>query len=74
MNVSERSIYNARRLLRSGRDDLMAAVKCGDMSLNKALSIAYGKRRTSRYERLAQAWSACDEDEQRRFLAEKGWP
>ena len=69
MNVSERSVYSARRLLRSGRDDLRAAVERGDMSLNKALSIAYGKRRASRYERLMRAWNACDEAEQQRFLA-----
>ena len=69
MNVSERSIYSARRLFKSGRDDLIAAVERGDMSINKALSIAYGQHRTSRYKRLVRAWNACDEDERQRFLA-----
>ena len=41
MNVSERNVYNARKLRRSGRDDLVARVECGELSINAALKLAY---------------------------------
>ena len=73
MNVSERNVYNARRLIRTGRADLIAAVKRGDMSTNKALTLAGEKQPASAYQRLIRAWNACSEDEQGRFLVHIGW-
>ena len=73
MNVSERGIYNARRLIRTGRTDLIAAVDRGDMSVNKALVLAGGKQPASAYQRLIREWNACSEDEQVRFLVAVGW-
>lgn len=73
MNVSERNVYNARRLIRTNRTDLIAAVERGDMSINKALSIAGQKQPTSAYQRLIRTWNACSEDEQGRFLVAVGW-
>lgn len=40
MNVSERLVYMARRLLRSGRDDLVEAVDRGEMTVHAALKAA----------------------------------
>ncbi len=73
MNVSERGIYNARRLIRTGRTDLIAAVDRGDMSVNKALVLAGEKQPASAYQRLIRAWNACSEDVQVRFLVAVGW-
>ncbi len=73
MNVSERCVYNARRLIRTGRTNLVAAVQRGDTSLNKALVLAGEKQPASAYERLIRAWNACSEDEQGRFLVAAGW-
>ncbi len=73
LNVSERGIYDARRLIRTGRTDLVAAVKRGDMSVNKALVLAGEKQPVSAYQRLCRTWNACSEDEQGRFLAHIGW-
>ncbi len=73
LNVSERGIYDARRLIRTGRTDLVAAVKRGDMSVNKALVLAGEKQPVSAYQRLCRAWNACSEDEQGRFLINIGW-
>ena len=73
MNVSERNIYNARRLIRTNRTDLIEAVERGDMSINKALSIAVQKQPTSAYQRLIRAWNSCREDEKERFLVAVGW-
>ncbi len=73
LNVSERCIYNARRLIRTGRTDLIAAVERGDMSLNKALVLTKEKKQpASAYQRLIRAWNACSEDEQGRFLVHTG--
>ena len=73
MKISERSIYYARRLNRTGRTDLIAAVERGDMSVNKALTLAGEKQPASAYQRLIRAWNACSEDEQGRFLVAAGW-
>ena len=73
MNVSERSVHNARRLIRTGRTDLIAAVERSNMSLNKALMLAGEKQPASAYQRLIRAWNACSEDEQARFFVAVGW-
>ena len=68
MNVSERSIYLARKLLRSGRQDLIDAVKKGEISTNKAISMLENKPKPTNYDRLVKAWNACSEGEKARFL------
>ena len=73
MDISERSIYSARRLIRTNRTDLIEAVDRGNMSVNKALSIAGLKQPTSAYQRLIRAWNSCREDEKERFLVAVGW-
>ncbi len=72
LNVSERGIYDARRLIRTGRTDLVAAFERGDMSVNKALLLAGEKQPASAYQRLIRAGTACSEDEQGRFLVHTG--
>ena len=73
VTATERGIYNARRLIRTGRTDLIAAVERGNMSLNKALMLAGEKQPASAYQRLIRAWNACSEDEQARFFVAVGW-
>jgi hypothetical protein len=69
--VSERHLYMRRRLARSGRDDLLAAVQRGEMTVHKALQIAEGKPLTA-YEKLAAAWNTCTDEDRARFLASIG--
>ena len=45
MNVSERQVYLARRVLRSGRDDLIQAVERGEMTVAAALRVGWKARR-----------------------------
>ncbi len=62
MNVSERTIYMARELKRTGREDLVTAVEQGKMSLHAALKLARPKRYAkSKYARsaLMSAWAAA---------------
>ncbi len=41
MNVSERSVYYARKLARSGRQDLCGRVERGELRISAALKLAY---------------------------------
>lgn len=68
MNVSERSVYMAMKVLRSGRQDLIDAVDKGEISTNKAVSMLENKSKPTKYDRLAKAWGACSEEEKVRFL------
>ena len=72
MNVSERSVYSARKLLASGRDDLVAEVEAGRMSLHAALNLA----RPSKYDErkdglkaLRRSWQQATDGERASFLA-----
>lgn len=68
MNVSERMVYYSRELIRSGRDDLIAAVQAGEMTMAAAIRKVRGTVLPDRYDRLVLAWNCCDELEQSRFL------
>jgi hypothetical protein len=67
--VSERSIYYARQLNRSGRADLMEAVQRGEMNLFAALRELTGTRLPTRFEKLVLAWNRCDDADRARFIA-----
>ena len=74
MNVSERTVYMARRVHRSGRQDLIEACQRGEMSLNAALRAIDGQTRPDDgYTALCKAWNKATEDEQGRFLIAVGW-
>jgi hypothetical protein len=69
MNVSERTIYNAKRLLRHNRPDLVARVEAGTMSVSAALRIVEGKAKPTSWDRLVRTWnSATDDDRGRLWL------
>ncbi len=68
MNVSERSVYMAMKVLRSGRQDLIDAIDKGEISTNKAVSMLENKAKPTKYDRLVKAWNACSEEEKARFL------
>ncbi len=68
MNVSERSIYMASKVLRSGRQDLIDALEKGELSINKAVSMLENRPKLTKYDRLVKAWNICSEEEKSRFL------
>jgi hypothetical protein len=68
MNVSERMVYLARKLLRSGRDDLVAAVERGDLSLNAAISKLAERPKPDGYAALCRAWQKATHQERCRFM------
>ena len=73
-NVSERGIYNARKLNRL-RPDLGDKVAAGEMSLNEALRIAEARPKATSYDRLVRAWNAATPaDRQKLLLAAAGAP
>ena len=75
LNVSERGIYNARELVRTGRADLIDRVWAGEMSVRGALKLAKPEKYTPkpvgevRYDALVKAWNACTEDQRAAFVA-----
>jgi transposase-like protein len=68
MNVSERSIYMARQLLRSGRGDLVQAAERGEISLHAALQVIAPKRPKDGLAPLIRAWNSATETERLVFL------
>ena len=77
MNVSERSVYRAKELIATGREDLADEIMAGRLTILAALKIAkpekYGAGRNyrtgdDRYDALVKTWNACDEDERARFI------
>ena len=73
--VSERTLYMAIELIRTGREDLQMACLAGDMSLHAALKTAKPAKYSSEADRLAalrKAWLACSSDEAAAFLTEIG--
>lgn len=75
MNVSERSVYMAMKIVRL-RPDLEPLIAAGKLTLHKALKIAEGKDQEAKptsYDRLLKAWNAAtDEDRERLVLAAMG--
>jgi len=70
MNVSERSVYNARKLRRSGRDDLVARVECGELSINAALKLAYPQQAEPKPDALAllmKVWCVVSPEDREAF-------
>jgi hypothetical protein len=69
MNVSERLVYMSRRVVRSGRLDLVDAITRGDVTTDAALRIIDGpKPPPDRYAALVRAWNAACEEDRRRLL------
>jgi hypothetical protein len=69
MNVSERTIYMARKIRRL-RPDLAAAVEAGAMSLNAAHTAMTGKPKNSSRDRLLIAWRNATDDDRAWFLSQ----
>ncbi len=70
MNVSERMVYEARRLYRTGRADLIEQVKAGTLSLHRALILAGVKQpkiKTS-FDVLKFAWISASNAERQSFF------
>jgi hypothetical protein len=77
-NVSERMIYSARELIRTGREDIIAEVMAGRLKMHPALKLAkpekYGDGRNYRpgddhYSALVRAWNRCTDEERGLFIA-----
>ena len=72
MNVSERSVYLARELIRTGREDLCAKVEAGQLKILDALRLAkpekYVKRR-DRLRELRNVWRLATSEERAAFLS-----
>lgn len=66
MNVSERSVYTAKRIARL-RPDLTAKVEAGEMSLRQADMIATGKAKPTSWDRLVTAWNNATDDDRGRL-------
>ena len=73
--VSERMIYDALKLQRSGRDDLKSRVQSGELSINRALLLAGLRQKPSAAQKLEAAWlraSAAERIKFTRWLTERG--
>ena len=68
MNVSTRSVYDAMRLRRTGREDLIARVEAGELTLHRALILAGVKRERSRLDAMKAAWAGASEGDRAAFL------
>jgi hypothetical protein len=70
MNVSVRSVYKAKALIKTGREDLIAAVEAGNLAIDRALKLAMPERYKPRdgLAALTRAWCAASEDERTTFL------
>jgi hypothetical protein len=66
--VSERLIYLTRKLLRSGRDDLVQAVERGEITIHRALQILAGPRPKDGLTPLIRAWNSATEAERSAFI------
>ncbi len=70
-NISERMLYEAMRLPRTGRDDLVARVEAGEISIHRALILAGVKKEKIRSRcgiTLQQAWTQSTEKQRREFI------
>ena len=68
MNVSERSVYDAAKLHKTGRQDLCEAVTDGTLSLHRALILAGVKTKPGRLATLQAAWKGATECERSAFI------
>ena len=69
MNVSERMVYLAAKLMRSGRADLIAAVERGELSMHAALKQLEPPRRADTLGPLVRAWNAATLEEREALVA-----
>jgi len=69
MNVSERSVRDAGRLLRVGRPDLVEQVEAGRMSLHRAMILAGARSAPSQANALRNAWRRASDAEREQFIA-----
>lgn len=69
MNVSERSVYLARKVA-GLRPDLVPAIESGVLSVNAAIEQIDGKKKTSTWDRLVKAWNAATDEDRARLIAE----
>ena len=68
MQVSERQVYYARKLRRSGRADLIEAARRDEITLHAALRIAYPPPPKDGLRALLRAWRTATEEERGAFL------
>lgn len=70
MNVSERMVFDAIKLRRSGRADLVQRVQAGELTIHRALIEAGLKRKptSSRLDALCHAWNRCNRAERLAFI------
>jgi len=66
--LSERSFYRSRRLVRHNRPDLNAKVMSGELSTYGALQIAEGRQPPTKREKLVAAWNACPNEDHEWFI------
>jgi hypothetical protein len=67
-NVSERTVYMALKILRSGRTDLIGACERGEMSLHKALKIIDRVPDKTALDPLVITWRNASAADRRIFL------
>lgn len=67
MNVSERSIYKCKAIMRV-RPDLEGPIMAGTMSIDEAHRIAFGRPKPTPLDRLVKAWNAVTDDERAMFV------
>jgi len=68
MNVSERSVYDAGKLIATGRTDLIEKVERGEMRLNRALILAGVRAKPKKGNTLLNAWRKASESERNEFI------
>jgi hypothetical protein len=59
-------------LLRSGRQDLLQAVRDGDMAVSRAYFVISGDARRDGFRQLRKAWETATPAERKRFLGSLG--
>lgn len=72
MNVSRRSVFNARELRQTGRTDLWEAVESGEIGLTAALRLAkpekYGTGKRDCLKEVQRAWNAATAEDRDRIV------
>ncbi len=66
--VSERRLYMSRAVVRSGRQDLVAALERGEMKTGTAYRLARGQPKETRLDRLKKAWRLATPTEREQFI------
>jgi hypothetical protein len=69
MNVSERSVYMALKVMRL-RPDLEDPIAASTMTLNAAYILATGKQKAGKRDRLLSAWNSATDDDRAWLLSQ----